>query len=122
MMEPRRYVCGHRLPASEAEVLELLLEAPQPMTVAEVQAALPRERRAHTTVSTLLSRLAERGLARRRKRDRRYEWFPAGTPRELAIAAVEKVLEGVDDPEAVLLSFLEARRSGPRGRRRRKGT
>ena len=116
MNEPRRYVCGHRLPALEADVLELLLRTSEPMTVAKVQAALPGAQRAHTTVSTLLSRLAERGLVERRKRDRLYEWFPAGTPHELAIAAVEKVLEGVEDPDAVLLSFLRTRRSGRRPR------
>ena len=116
MNEPRRYVCGHRLPALEADVLELLLRTSEPMTVAEVQAALPGAQRAHTTVSTLLSRLAERGLVERRKRDRLYEWSPAGTPHELAIAAVEKVLEGVEDPDAVLLSFLRTRRSGGRPR------
>lgn len=109
MMEPRRYVCGHRLPALEADVLELLLESGEPMTVADVQAALPGERRAHTTVSTLLTRLSERGLVTRRKRDRQYEWSPAGSSQELAIAAVEKVLEGVEDPDAVLLSFFKAR-------------
>lgn len=99
-------------------MLELLLASEQPMAVADVQAALPGERRAHTTVSTLLSRLADRGLVERRRRDRGYEWFPAGSPQELAIAAVEKVLEGVEDPDAVVLSFLKARRS-ERGRGRR---
>lgn len=119
MTEPRRYVCGHRLPALEADVLELLLEAGEPMTVADVQAALPGERRAHTTVSTLLTRLAERGLVERRRRERLYEWFPAGSREELALAAVARVLEGVDDPDAVVLRFLKSRRSTRRARGRR---
>jgi predicted transcriptional regulator len=123
MSEPRRYVCGHRLPATEADVLELLLASGVPMSVAEVQAALAGPRRAHTTVSTLLTRLAERGLVERRARGREYEWSPAGSAQELAVAALEQVLEGVEDPDAVVLGFLESVRS--RGRkppeRRRRG-
>jgi predicted transcriptional regulator len=120
MSEGRRYVCGHRLPGVEADVLELLLGSERPMSVAEVQAALPGDRRAHTTVSTLLTRLAERGLVERRGRDRVYEWFPAGSEEELAIAALERVLEGIDDPDAVVLGFLKRRNgSGRRGRGKR---
>jgi predicted transcriptional regulator len=118
MSEARRYVCGHRLPAAEAEVLELLLETDKPMAVAEVQEALAGRRRAHTTVSTLLTRLGERGLVGRRPRGRVYEWSPAGSAQELAVAALEQVLDGVEDPDAVVLGFLET--VGRKGRTRRK--
>lgn len=111
MSEHSRYVCGHRLPALEAEVLELLLASGEPMSVAEVQAALPGSRRAHTTVSTLLTRLAERGVVKRQRRGRLYEWFPAGSSQDLAVAALEQVLHGVEDPDAVVLGFLESVRS-----------
>ena len=94
-------------------MLELLLASERPMSVAEVQAALPGARRAHTTVSTLLTRLAERGLVERRSRDRGYEWFPAASAEELAIAALEQVLEGVEDADAVVLGFLGRRRGRP---------
>jgi predicted transcriptional regulator len=120
MTEGRRYVCGHRLPALEADVLELLLASARPMSVGEVQAALPGTRRAHTTVSTLLTRLAERGLVERRHRDRVYEWFPAGSAEDLAIAALEQVLKDVEDADAVVLGFLKRRgSSGARRRTRR---
>jgi len=115
--ERRRYVCGHRLPALEADVLELLLEADAAMTVAEVQDALLGPRRAHTTVSTLLTRLNDRGLVTRSPRGREYEWSPAGNPQELAIAALEQVLEGVEDPDAVVLGFLDNVRRKRRPRR-----
>lgn len=122
MTEPRRYVCGHRLPALEADVLELLLEADASMTVAEVQHALGGPRRAHTTVSTLLTRLGERGLVKRSPRGREYEWSPAGSAQELAVAALERVLEGVEDPDAVVLGFLDTvRRKRPPRRASRKG-
>jgi len=115
MTEQRRYVCGHRLPALEADVLELLLRSGEPMTVAEVQTSLPGPRRAQTTVSTFLTRLAERGLVTRQSRGRVYEWFPAGSAQQLAVAALEQVLEGVEDPDAVVLGFLDT----VRGRKRR---
>lgn len=116
MTDPRRYVCGHRLPGLEADILELLLDADGPMTVAEVQSALPGPRRAHTTISTLLTRLSERGLVDRRGRARLYEWFPAGSAQELAVAALERVLDGVEDPDAVVLGFLKTRRGANRRR------
>lgn len=115
MAERWRYVCGHRLPALEADVLELLLDSGRPLSVAEVRAALPGPTRAHTTVSTLLTRLAERGLVRRERRGGRYEWEPADTPEGLAVAAVSEVLATVEDPDAVVLGFLRS----ARGRRRR---
>lgn len=117
MTEQRRYVCGHRLPAVEADVLELLLRFGEPMTVAEVQSSLPGTRRAHTTVSTLLTRLGDRGLVQRRSRGRVYEWFPAGSAQELAVAALEQVLEGVEEPDAVVLGFLKTLRRRKRRRR-----
>jgi predicted transcriptional regulator len=115
MRERARYVCGHRLPAAEAEVLELLLASSEPMSVAEVQQKLPPPPRAHTTVSTLLTRLAERGLVIRHARGRVFEWSPAGSPRDLAVTALERVLERVEDPDAVLLGFLDSvKRKGKR--------
>lgn len=124
MRERSRYVCGHRLPALEAGILELLLEAGRPLSVAEVQAALPGSRRAHTTVATLLARLGERRLVKRRRRGRLYEWAPADTQEGLSVAALRQVLDGVDDPEAVVMGFLESvRPSKPKRRpRKRKGT
>ncbi len=101
-------------------MLELLLGSGAPMTVAEVQAALAGPRRAHTTVSTLLTRLGERSLVDRRRRGRVYEWFPAGSAEELAVAALEQVLDGVEDPDAVVLGFLRTLRrtkQRPRGGR-----
>jgi predicted transcriptional regulator len=122
MSERRRYVCGHRLPAAEADVLELLLEQERPLSVAEIQVALPGRRRAHTTISTLLGRLAERGLVTRSARSREFEWSPAGSEHELALGAIEQVLANVNEPDAVVLSFLAGRqRKARRASARRKG-
>lgn len=121
MSERSRYVGGRRLPGAEAEVLEVLLDAGRPLTVAEVQVALAGPLRAHTTVSTLLTRLAERGgLVVRRRRERGYEWSPAGSREELAVNALREVLAGVEDPDAVVLGLLESLK--PPRRRRKRGS
>lgn len=116
MSESSRYVAGHRLPGAEAEVLEVLLEAPGPLTVAELQAALGGAR-AHTTVATLLSRLADRGLVERRLRERVYEWRPVADRDGLAVAALRQVLDQLEEPGPAVLGFLEdvaRRRRAPR--------
>ncbi len=80
MSESSRYVAGHRLPGAEAEVLNVPRDTAGPLTVSELQAALGGSR-AHTTVATLLSRLAARGLVQRGLRERVCEWgrWPTAT-------------------------------------------
>jgi predicted transcriptional regulator len=53
----------------EAEVLRTLMLAAEPMTAAEVRSALDN-RLAYTTVLTVLSRLADKGLAIKQRRGR----------------------------------------------------
>lgn len=116
MSESSRYVAGHRLPGAEAEVLEALLDAPGPLTVTELQVTLGGSR-AHTTVATLLSRLADRHLVERRLRERIYEWAPVADRDGLAVAALRQVLDQLEEPGPAVLGFLEdvTRRRG-RGR------
>jgi predicted transcriptional regulator len=101
-----RYVAGHRLPGAEADVLETLLDADGPLTVSELQAALPGAR-AHTTVATLLSRLADRGLVARRTRERVYEWHPVADRDGLTVAALRAVVDHLDEPGPAVIGFLE---------------
>jgi len=110
--EARRYVCGHRLPTLEADALEVLLAAEQPLTVGEVQQRLAGGRRAYayTTVATILGRLAGRGLAVQAPAGRAHRWSPAADRRGLAELALEQVLSSVEDPEAALLGFLRRTR------------
>jgi|GEM_PF-1490692 len=112
----RRYVSGHLLPAFEADVLELLLRAGRPLSVAEVQASLPGPSRAYTTVATIIGRLVERGLVVGERSGRLYRYRPVGDERRLAELALDRLLESVSDPEAVILGFL--RRKGKRGEER----
>lgn len=102
----RVVVVGHRLPAAEAEILRVLRAADQPLLVAEVRDRLPGSARAHTTVITLLGRLLERGLVRREGDSRGDRYAPAGTEQELAVAALNDVVAGIDDPARALVAFI----------------
>lgn len=117
----RVYLAGHRLPAAEAAILRVLL-ADGPLLVAEVTHRLPGRRRAHTTVSTLLARLMERGLVVREAEGRGHRYRAAGSEQELAALALSRALEGVDDPAAALLAFIDGLPPRARNRLRRRLT
>ena len=62
----------------EQQVMVLLWRAGEPLTVAEVQELLSRDRDlAYTTVMTVLDRLAKKYLARRERRGRAWCYEPA---------------------------------------------
>lgn len=100
-------MAGHRLPAAEAEVLKVLLAAASPLTVGEVQHCLEGRQRAHTTVLTLLGRLTDRGLVDRELAGRGHRYFSVGTEQELAVDALERVLETLEDPSDAVIAFID---------------
>lgn len=100
-------IAGHRLPAAEAAVLRVLLDADGPLLVGDVQTRLPGRQRAHTTVATLLGRLIERGLVAREPDGRRHRYRSVGGERALAVAALEQALARVDDPAGALVAFID---------------
>ena len=72
--------------ALEQQVMVLLWRADEPLTVAEVQELLARDRDlAYTTVMTVLDRLAKKGLARRERRGRAWCYEPAD-PQSVVLA------------------------------------
>jgi predicted transcriptional regulator len=97
---------GSVLGPLESEVMAVLWRSGAAMPVREVLAALNRERDrplAYTTVMTVLSRLAERGVARRERDGRGYAYRPAaGSPAEIA---VRRLLDDYGD--AALASFVD---------------
>ncbi len=107
MTDTTRYISGHRLPGAEAEILDALLDAPGPLTVSELKDALS-QRRAHTTVATLLSRLADRGLVERQLRERTYEWRPIADRDGLQVLALREVLDHLDEPSPAAIGFLRS--------------
>jgi predicted transcriptional regulator len=101
----REIVAGHRLPGAEAEVLRVLLEAHAPLLITDISERLPK-RRAHTTISTLLTRLGERGLVERETRGRSHAYRAVGTEQQLALEALRQVVDRLDEPAEALAAFI----------------
>jgi predicted transcriptional regulator len=56
---------------------------------------------------TMLSRLVDKGLVRKLPGTRTYVYEAAGSPDELAAAAIREVLQASSDPQAVIARFVE---------------
>jgi predicted transcriptional regulator len=91
--------------ALESEVLMTLFASPDPMTAGEVQAAMG-DTLAYTTVMTVLSRLAEKGLAAQRRRGRAHVYSPIRDQAEVTALRMRSLLEAGDDRKAVLARFV----------------
>lgn len=97
---------GSALGPLESEVMDVLWQSREAMPVRAVLAELNRARSsplAYTTVMTVLSRLAERGVVLRRAAGRGYVYEAAlGSPAEIA---VRQLLDDYGD--AALASFVD---------------
>jgi predicted transcriptional regulator len=97
---------GSVLGPLEFEVMDVLWRADEAVPVRVVLAALNRRRDsplAYTTVMTVLSRLAERGVASREPDGRGYAYRAvAGSVTEIAVARIL-----ADHGDAALISFVD---------------
>jgi predicted transcriptional regulator len=109
----RRQVAGRRLGALEAEVMELAWRRGDWIGVNDVLAALRGERRAYTTVMTIVTRLCDKGLLERRREGRGFVYRPALSKEALAARALREVLAAADDPQAVLTHFVKDLEAAP---------
>jgi predicted transcriptional regulator len=101
----------------EAEVVRAIWAAGEPVSVGEVLEQLNRSRRprlAYTTVMTVMSRLAKKGILSRRSQGRGYVYESA--VRNAAEIAVRSVVR--DFGEAAIASFVAESRADPRILRR----
>jgi predicted transcriptional regulator len=101
----------------EAEVMGVLWRAGRPLPVREVAAALNAERTAplaYTTVMTVMSRLAGKGILARSRAARRFVYSPVAA--DAAEIAVRGVLEEFGD--AALARFVQRAELDPALRER----
>ena len=89
----------------EAEVIATLMAAAAPMTAAEVRSALD-DRLAYTTVMTVLSRIADKGLAIKQRRGRADVYSPVRDPAAITAMRMRRLLESDDDRADVLTRFV----------------
>ena len=111
-MMKRRNIAGTWLGGLEAELMELLWAASEPLGVRELAGLLPGPPRAATTIVTVLTHLIDKGMVERAGDGRRYTYRPAGDPDQLTARAIERLLEAAGDRRAVL-AHLVAGAQGP---------
>jgi predicted transcriptional regulator len=101
----------------EAEVMRVLWQAGEPLTVRGLLGALNSSRRqqlAYTTVMTVMNRLTEKRALRRERRGRGYVYEP--TADSAAGIAVQNVVHDFGD--AAVAQFVDQARADPRLLRR----
>ncbi|MCJ0872676.1 BlaI/MecI/CopY family transcriptional regulator [Streptomyces sp. AP-93] len=91
----------------EAQVLAALNEAPGQVTAGWVQERIAGGL-AYTTVMTILTRLQAKGAVARERVGRSFQWTPVADEAGLAALRMRRVLDGEDDRQAVLASFVTA--------------
>ncbi|MFJ6719605.1 MULTISPECIES: BlaI/MecI/CopY family transcriptional regulator [unclassified Streptomyces] len=96
-----------RRPAGELEasVLAALWAAKAPQTAAQVQRTLTADL-ARTTVTTILSRLHEKGTVARERSGRGYAYFPVRDAHGLTARRMHHELDKDSDRETVLARFV----------------
>lgn len=100
-MQPVRRTRG----SLEQTVLDTLAESDRALTPAEVRDRLDGQL-AYTTVMTVMSRLADKGVVKRRRSGRGYAYAAITDEAELAARQMQKVLDSHDDRAAVLAQFV----------------
>jgi predicted transcriptional regulator len=92
----------------EARVLDVLWDHPEGLIPREVHERLPGRRPlAYTTVNTVLVRLWEKGVVRRRKQGRAYVYRPKESRAEYSARRMNEILKMSGDHGEALASFLE---------------
>jgi predicted transcriptional regulator len=101
----------------EAEVMRAVWRTKSPLSVRDVLVSLNRERRdplAYTTVMTVMSRLAEKEILRRKAEGRAYVYEAAVT--DAAAIAVRSIVR--DFGESAVAQFVDEARADPKLLRR----
>src|SRR5258708_21757007 len=98
----------NRLGELERAIMEVLWESPDPMTVRQVGIALTDRDLAHTTVMTVLDRLAKKGFARRQRAGRAWRYRPAESREAYVAELMLTALDQTGDRQAALTRFARS--------------
>ena len=91
----------------EREVMTVLWDAAEPLTVRQVHESLSRDRDlAYTTVMTVLDRLAKKSVVVQQKADRAYRYAPAQSREEMTASVMLDALSSSPDQDAALAYFV----------------
>ena len=88
--------------------MDILWEADEPLTVRQVSGGLTERDLAHTTVMTVLDRLAKKGFARRERDGRAWRYRAAGTREAYVTELMLNALDQTGDRPAALARFVRS--------------
>jgi len=94
-----------RLGELERAIMDVLWESDEPLTVRQVGAHLTDRDLAHTTVMTVLDRLAKKGFARRERDGRAWRYCAAADREAYVTELMMHALDQTGDRSAALASF-----------------
>jgi predicted transcriptional regulator len=97
----------NRLGDLERAIMEVLWRTDSSLTVRQVSNGLPQNL-AHTTVMTVLDRLAKKGFARRERDGRAWRYRPAATREAYVAELMLTALEQTGDRDAALARFAQS--------------
>ncbi|MFW5415934.1 BlaI/MecI/CopY family transcriptional regulator [Nocardiopsis sp. CNT-189] len=98
----------NRLGDLERAVMEVLWQRSEPMTVREVGRALHERDLAHTTVMTVLDRLAKKGVVDRAREGRAWRYRPAASRESYVSELMFDALGQTGDRDAALAAFVRS--------------
>src|SRR5450755_982712 len=98
----------NRLGDLERAIMDVLWGTGASLTVREVSAQLTERNLAHTTVMTVLDRLAKKGFARRERDGRAWRYRPAATRETYVTELMLTALEQTGDRTAALTRFAQS--------------
>src|ERR1700753_3403484 len=88
--------------------MDVLWDTDTSLTVREVSARLTERNLAHTTVMTVLDRLAKKGFARRERDGRAWRYRPAATRESYVAELMLTALAQTGDRDAALARFAQS--------------
>jgi len=98
----------NRLGDLERAIMEVLWQTDSALTVRQVSNGLDQRNLAHTTVMTVLDRLAKKGFARRERDGRAWRYRPAATREAYVAELMLTALEQTGDRVAALARFAQS--------------
>jgi predicted transcriptional regulator len=98
----------NRLGELERAIMEVLWESVDPMTVRQVGSCLVDRDLAHTTVMTVLDRLAKKGFVRRQRVGRAWRYRPAESREAYVAELMLTALDQTGDRQAALTRFARS--------------
>jgi predicted transcriptional regulator len=98
----------NRLGDLERAIMDVLWESREPLTVRQVSGSLTERDLAHTTVMTVLDRLAKKGFARRGRDGRAWRYRAAATREAYVTELMLNALDQTGDRHAALARFARS--------------